>query len=209
VSLRWTTTQTWLGTIRTTSPTVGFQLVRERSSTPCSSLIRSTVTSGRSRRAPKPGSPIGSRPSAFVPASTTACPGTYVYNDRTTALLEACEWEECALTVLATVVSTSVPGQAVVDAGAKALGREPLRAEGDGFGVLLDHPEVRVTRMSEEHGILDLGESSWRPSVGEVVRVVPNHVCVAVHLQAVMYGIRGGRLEHEWPIAARGRAPMA
>jgi D-serine deaminase-like pyridoxal phosphate-dependent protein len=53
--------------------------------------------------------------------------------------------------------------------------------------------------------MLDLGDSGWRPSVGDVVRVVPNHVCVAVHLQDVMYGVRSERLERSWPITARGR----
>ena len=41
--------------------------------------------------------------------------------------------------------------------------------------------------------------------VGDVVQVVPNHVCVAVHLHDLVYGVRGGDLEREWPIEARGR----
>jgi D-serine deaminase-like pyridoxal phosphate-dependent protein len=135
-------------------------------------------------------------------------PGTYVYNDRTTAQIGACEWSDCALTVLATVVSTAVPGQAVIDAGSKALGREPGQKDGDGYGALLDRPEVTVQRLSEEHGILDLGDSGWRPAVGELVRVVPNHVCIAVHLHEVIYGIRGDRIETSWPVLARGRRPI-
>ena len=144
-----------------------------------------------------------------VPGVTEIRPGTYVFNDRQTVETGACTWDDCALTILATVVSTAIPGQAVIDAGTKALGREPMSDAAQGFGQLLDRPDVVVTRMSEEHGILDLGESSWRPSVGDLVQVVPNHVCVAVHLQDVMYGVRAGRLEHSWPIAARGRAHPA
>ncbi len=133
-------------------------------------------------------------------------PGTYVYNDRTTAEIGACQWADCAFTVLATVVSTSVPGQAVIDAGAKALGREPIRgAAGEGFGALLDRPEVVVSRMSEEHGILDLSNTDWRPSVGDLVRVVPNHVCIVTHLNDVIFGVRGGEVETSWPVDARGR----
>jgi D-serine deaminase-like pyridoxal phosphate-dependent protein len=133
-------------------------------------------------------------------------PGTYVYNDRTTAVIGACAWEDCAATVLATVVSTAVPGQAVIDAGTKALGREPVRgAEGEGLGVLLEHPEVVVARTSEEHGVLDLSQSSWRPEVGERVRVIPNHVCIVVHLNDVVYGIRDGAIDTTWRIEARGR----
>ncbi|HVT40850.1 MAG TPA: alanine racemase [Gemmatimonadaceae bacterium] len=133
-------------------------------------------------------------------------PGTYVYNDRGTADMGACAWEDCAFSVLATVVSTSVAGQAVVDAGAKALGREPMRGtEGEGFGALLDRPEVLVARMSEEHGILDLSKTAWRPQVGELVRIVPNHVCIVVHLNDLMYGVRGDQVERSWPVDARGR----
>jgi D-serine deaminase-like pyridoxal phosphate-dependent protein len=141
---------------------------------------------------------------------TEVRPGTYVYNDRTTAAIGACGWDDCALTVLATVISTAVPGQAVIDTGTKALGREPVRgAPGEGFGMLLEHPEVLVERMSEEHGVLDLSQTSWRPRVGEHVRVIPNHVCIVVHLNDIVYGIRGGVLETSWPVAARGRGERA
>jgi D-serine deaminase-like pyridoxal phosphate-dependent protein len=134
-------------------------------------------------------------------------PGTYVYNDRTTAEIGACAWDDCALTVLATVVSTAVPNQAVVDAGSKALGREPMRGTdaADGFGCVLGHPDVTVKSMSEEHGILDLSKSSWRPQVGERVRIIPNHVCIVVHLNDVIAGVRGDVVETSWPVAARGR----
>jgi D-serine deaminase-like pyridoxal phosphate-dependent protein len=141
-----------------------------------------------------------------VPSVTEVRPGTYVFNDRATVATGACTPDDCALTVLATVISTSVAGQAVIDAGSKALGREPMNGTTAlGFGQLLDRPDVVVTRMSEEHGVLDLGASGWRPSVGDVVQVVPNHVCVAVHLHDLVYGVRGGHLERSWPIEARGR----
>jgi len=136
-------------------------------------------------------------------------PGTYVFNDRTTAAIGACSWDDCALTVLATVVSTAVPGQAVIDAGTKSLGREPLRgAEGTGFGALLDRPEVTVKQMSEEHGILDLSQTDWMPTVGSLVRVVPNHVCISVHLADTMHGMRSELVERSWTIAARSREPQ-
>jgi D-serine deaminase-like pyridoxal phosphate-dependent protein len=137
-------------------------------------------------------------------------PGTYVYNDRTTAEIGACKWDDCAFTVLATVVSTAVDGQAVIDAGSKALGREPMRgAAGEGFGNLLEHQEVIVKGMSEEHGLLDLSRTSWKPHVGEMVRVIPNHVCIVVHLNDTMHGVRGDRVERSWAVDARGRAPLA
>jgi len=97
----------------------------------------------------------------------------------------------------------------VTDAGAKALGREPAAKPEDGFGALMDRPEVTVQRLSEEHGILDLRHSDWRPAVGEQGRVVPNHVCIVVHLHEVIRGFRGGKLETSWPVDARGRRPLA
>lgn len=151
----------------------------------------------------------GSTPAAFVshtiPGLTSIRPGTYIFNDRTTAALGACRTEDCALTVLARVVSTAVPGQAVVDAGSKALGREPLRAGNhDGFGEVLGRPEVTVAAMSEEHGILDLGRSDWRPAVGDLVRIIPNHVCYVVNLHDTLFAGRGDQVEDTWTVAARG-----
>jgi D-serine deaminase-like pyridoxal phosphate-dependent protein len=143
-----------------------------------------------------------------VEGITEIRPGTYTFNDRVTAQIGACDWDDLALTILATVVSTAVPGQAVIDAGSKALGREPSEGEGEGYGALLDRPEVVVRRLSEEHGVLDLRDTDWRPAVGERVRVVPNHVCIAVHLHEVVYGVRNERVEISWPVMARGRRPL-
>jgi D-serine deaminase-like pyridoxal phosphate-dependent protein len=153
----------------------------------------------------------GSTPTAFrsheVPGQTEVRPGTYVFNDRTTAAIGACDWDHCAYTILATVVSTAVPGQAVVDAGSKALSSDELRTPGyTGYGQLLDRPEVAVVRMSEEHGVLDLGSTDWRPRVGDRVRIVPNHVCVSVNLQPVIHGLRGDTVERSWNLDARGWA---
>jgi D-serine deaminase-like pyridoxal phosphate-dependent protein len=154
----------------------------------------------------------GSTPTVWrtheIEGITEIRPGTYVFNDRATVQFGACEMADCALTILATVVSTAVPGQAVIDAGSKALGREPPEGDGEGFGVLLDRPEVVLRRLSEEHGVLDLKDTDWRPAVGERVRVVPNHVCVAVHLHEVVYGVREDRVEINWPVTARGRRPL-
>ncbi|HUH12557.1 MAG TPA: alanine racemase [Longimicrobiales bacterium] len=153
----------------------------------------------------------GSTPALFashrVPAQTEIRPGTYIFNDRTTAQVGACGWDEIAYTILATVVSTAVPGQAVIDAGSKALSREEIRGgDAPGLGALLDRPEVVVRTSSEEHGVLDLSGTDWRPRVGERVRVVPNHVCVSVNLQERIWGVRDGRVERVWEVEARGRA---
>ena len=152
----------------------------------------------------------GSTPTAWhthrIRGLTEFRPGTYVYQDRSQVALGVCNRDDCAFTVLATVVSTAVPGQAVIDAGSKALGREPRDLAGDaGYGELLDRPEVSVKGMSEEHGILDLSQSSWAPKVGDQVRVIPNHVCVVTHLNDFIVGIRGGAVVERYAVEARGR----
>jgi D-serine deaminase-like pyridoxal phosphate-dependent protein len=136
---------------------------------------------------------------------TEVRPGTNIFNDRTTAEIGACAWDECAYSVLATVVSTAVPGQVVVDAGSKALSREEIRADAGGFGALLDRPDVVVKGVSEEHGLLDLSRTDWRPRIGQRVRIVPNHVCVSVNLQERLYAVRGDEVADVWDVAARGR----
>jgi D-serine deaminase-like pyridoxal phosphate-dependent protein len=140
-----------------------------------------------------------------VAGTTELRPGTSIFNDRTTAEIGACGWEACAYSVLATVVSTAVPGQAVVDAGSKALAKEEIRADVAGYGALLDRPGVVVKSVSEEHGILDLSGTAWRPRVGDRVRIVPNHVCVSVNLQERLWGVRGEAVVERWPVEARGR----
>lgn len=156
----------------------------------------------------------GSTPTLFqshlMTGVTEVRPGTWIFNDRTTALLEACDWNECAYSVLATVVSTSVSGQVVVDAGSKALAKEEVRATfrdpavAAGFGCVLDRPELRVKALSEEHGVIELADSTWRPRVGELVRIVPNHVCVSVNLQDRLWQVQGESVLGYWPVEARG-----
>jgi len=156
----------------------------------------------------------GSTPTLFatheIRGVTEMRPGTYIFNDRTTVDIGACAPDDCALTIVATVVSTAVPGQAVIDAGAKALGREPIPGtRAPGFACLLDRPDVVVKSMSEEHGILDLSTTAWRPRVGDRVRVVPNHVCIVVHLADIVYGLRGEEVVSSWAVEARGRGYRA
>ncbi|TFH64615.1 MAG: D-TA family PLP-dependent enzyme [Gemmatimonadales bacterium] len=144
-----------------------------------------------------------------VAGVTEVRPGTGIFNDRTTALLEACAWTDCAYSVLATVVSTSVPGQVVVDAGSKALAKEEIRAVfsdpeiSAGYGCLLDQPGLRVTALSEEHGVIELGDGSWQPRPGDLVRVVPNHVCVSVNLQDRLWQVSGDEVLGWWEVEAR------
>ncbi|MDT8341149.1 MAG: alanine racemase [Longimicrobiales bacterium] len=141
-----------------------------------------------------------------VPGLTEIRPGTCIYNDRDALGQGAARPEDLAYTVLATVVSTAVPGRAAVDAGSKALAKE--ERGGAGYGVLLDRPEVTVVALSEEHGMLDLSRTDWRPAVGERVRIVPNHVCTSVNLQDAVLAVHPDAPPELWPLEGRGRGPF-
>ncbi|HSG06975.1 MAG TPA: alanine racemase [Longimicrobiales bacterium] len=139
-----------------------------------------------------------------VPGMTEIRSGSCIFFDREARDVGVARPEDLAYTVLATVVSTAVPGRAVVDAGSKALAKEGRG--GDGFGFLLDHPEVPVASLSEEHGVLDISSTTWVPTIGTRVRIVPNHVCVSVNLQDALLAEEDGR--HAYlPLEGRGRAP--
>jgi len=131
--------------------------------------------------------------------------GSCIFNDREGVDIGVARVADVAYTVLTTIVSTAVPGQAVVDAGSKALAKES-RGRGGGFGVLLDRPDVIVTSVSEEHGVLDLGGGEWRPRIGERVRIIPNHVCVSVNLQDHLLA-RSGDGHRLLALEGRGRGP--
>jgi D-serine deaminase-like pyridoxal phosphate-dependent protein len=132
-------------------------------------------------------------------------PGTYIFNDKNTVCANAATWQDCAATVLTTIVSTSVAGRAIIDAGSKTLSSDSLlTGERFGFGQIIGYPEVTIADLSEEHGHLDIRSSSKVPSLGERVLVIPNHVCVVMNLQDVVYGIEGERVVAEWRVAGRG-----
>ncbi len=142
--------------------------------------------------------------SHLLPGLTEVRPGTCIYNDRDIVGMGAARPSELAFSVLATVISVAVPGQAVVDAGSKAISKEALASGVPGYGVLLDRPDVVVKALNEEHGMLDLSGTDWRPSVGDRVRIVPNHVCACVNLQDQLWGFEreDGTVR---PIALEGR----
>jgi D-serine deaminase-like pyridoxal phosphate-dependent protein len=136
-----------------------------------------------------------------IAGMTEMRPGTYIFNDRNTIISGACTLADCAATILTTVVSTSVPGQFVVDGGSKTFSSD--RAAADGFGVFLDTPDAFFEKMNEEHGYVK--HAGHRRKVGERVRVLPNHVCVAVNLHETIYGVRGENVETSWKVDGRGK----
>jgi D-serine deaminase-like pyridoxal phosphate-dependent protein len=130
-------------------------------------------------------------------------PGTYIYNDRMQVGAGVATWDDCALHIYSTVVSRAAPERGILDAGSKTLTTDTGGL--DGHGLILEHPEAKIARFAEEHGFLDLSRSNTRPNVGDVVRIVPNHVCVVVNMMDEVVMVRGDEILGVLPVAARGK----
>lgn len=144
-------------------------------------------------------------------------PGNYVYFDRTMVGLGAATRDDCALTVLATVVSVPAADRVVLDCGSKTLAADGAR----GFAAMTGHgdiyrglapatgeqpdPCLHVERLSEEHATVRVapGAAPLRP--GDRVRVLPNHACVVSNLVDAAWLVHGHDVISALPIAARGK----
>lgn len=152
----------------------------------------------------------GSTPSARlsdrVRGITEIRPGTYVYNDLNTYYQGACAIEDCAARVVATVVSTAVPNRAIIDGGSKTFSSDLLGSgPRTGYGLVVEAPRARLMKLNEEHGYIDTTESDHSFHVGEVVTVIPNHICTCVNMQDEIFLLRNGEYVESWQVAARGK----
>jgi D-serine deaminase-like pyridoxal phosphate-dependent protein len=147
----------------------------------------------------------GSTPTAALTGAgpmTEMRPGVYVFGDAQQIELGTGDWSHIALTVTSTVVSRH--GQRVlVDAGSKVLGadRQPWATGG---GRLLDHPDARIVALSEHHATITMPDGVPLPSLGDTLRIVPNHACATVNLADELIVVSGDDQIDRWPVDARG-----
>jgi len=138
-----------------------------------------------------------------TPAATEHRSGTSIFNDRMQIAAGVARQEDCALTVYATVVSRAGAERGILDAGSKVFTSD-TGWKLDGYGSILEHPEARVSQFAEEHGFLDLSRCNDRPKVGDIVRVIPNHVCVTVNVVGELVLVRAGAIDEVVKVEARG-----
>lgn len=147
----------------------------------------------------------GNSPDMWAPAAapvTERRPGTYIYYDRFQVKERAASLDDCALTVLVTVVSRPTATRVVIDAGSKSLTSDLLGMEG--FGLVMG-TDLTVQGLSEEHGVIELPVASDWPRIGERLRIIPNHACVISNLFDSVTLISGDEVREVVPVAARGR----
>lgn len=149
---------------------------------------------------------VGSTPTSHAMESgdgiTEIRPGNYVFYDATQVALGIVPPARCALSVLATVTSRPASDRLILDSGSKALAAERLTSFTPGFGLIEDHPELRVERLYEEQAIVRTDEPCDIP-VGARLRVVPNHACAAANLHSEMLVVQEGAVVDVWPVASR------
>lgn len=175
-----------------------------------SELVASLVKDCKGAGIPAPIVSGGSTPSLYeshhVEGLTEIRPGTYIFNDRNTAEAGACDWSDCAATILTTVVSKR-PGHMIVDGGSKTFSSDRTAGAGDPtFGLVRETPGASFYKMNEEHGYIDLRRAERDDFVvGDRVRILPNHICVAMNLHEKAYGVRGEDVVEVWKVAGRAK----
>ena len=139
-------------------------------------------------------------------------PGNYMYFDRTQVALGAATLNDCALTVLARVVSKPAADRIIFDSGSKTLTNDGARGftPAPGFGVVLQEDgtadtNLLIERLSEEHATVKVVGGSTSLEPGDLVRIVPNHSCVVSNLVDHVWLLDGKTVE-PMPIAARGKS---
>ena len=128
--------------------------------------------------------------------------GTYIYNDKSLLERGTCDLENCALTVLATVVSTPTSERDVVDADSKVLTSDLSGLVG--YGHVVDFPRITISTLSEEHGCLkSVGPTGL--SIGQKIRIIPNHACVVSNMADEVIFVRNEQVLTHQQVIARGK----
>lgn len=129
--------------------------------------------------------------------------GTCIFNDLMMVEAGVATLDDCAFTVYTSVVSRAGETRGILDAGSKTLTADTGGL--NGYGYIIEHPTARINKFAEEHGFLDLSKCNHKPAVGDIVRVIPNHVCVAVNMVDQLVAVRGDDIVEVIPVAARGK----
>lgn len=152
---------------------------------------------------------VGSTPTyktaGSIPGITEIRPGNAVFFDAIQAGLGVTTFNNCALSVLATVSSVK-HNRLILDTGSKALSLDQ-GAHGNstvrGFGHILQHPDHVIERLSEEHGIVTFPEVTAL-KLTDRVEIIPNHACTVANLFDTFIVHRNNKIIDQWTVDARG-----
>ena len=150
-----------------------------------------------------------------LPEVTEIHSGSSVVGDMRYVTGRATTEERCALTVLVSVMSTSHPGHAVVDAGMKTFGADAMveRLDTPGFlwdgkpryGSVRGRPDLYLGELSNEVSCIYYRDTDKKVTVGERLEIIPNNAMIVINGHDSLHGVRGGKMERMIPVTARGR----
>ncbi len=137
----------------------------------------------------------GSTPTGVAVAQTGKVtevrPGTYIFGDYMLCKEGFCTQDDIAVEMYATVVSVPCNEYAVIDGGTKTFPMDIMLNSPpffyDGYAVVADYDNLHLTRMNEEHGILTCDDGNMPLCVGDVIKLIPVHVCTAINMQNNVY----------------------
>jgi D-serine deaminase-like pyridoxal phosphate-dependent protein len=136
------------------------------------------------------------------PWQHSVSPGTIVLSDRRSDEAAADIGLRQAAFVATRVISVG-PGRATLDAGSKAIAPDVAAPN----CAVLDHPELDPQQPSEEHLPCRVRGDAPGPALGQLLWLIPEHVCTSVNLHREAVWIRDGQFAGIGPVAASGHRP--
>jgi D-serine deaminase-like pyridoxal phosphate-dependent protein len=159
---------------------------------------------------PCPERNAGSTPTApfaaSVPGVTEIRCGNYVFHDVGRMALGVATIEDCALSVICTVVARPAPDRVIIDGGSKTFTSDLAKGGSKTFGYIKNEPDLIFEKLNEEHGIIRVPAGYREIKIGEKLEIIPNHACVIPNLTEYLYVSRGDNIIAKWPVLCRGKS---
>lgn len=150
------------------------------------------------------GSTVSSNNPEQLTGITESRAGNFIFYDMNAVHLGLVSPEQCALRVVAKVVSMPLPGKLTIDAGSKAMTTDgPLK--GDEYGHVISHPALKVVDLNEEHGFVEYDPEKIDINIGDIIEIIPNHSCVVSNLYNKVFLFKDDEYLRSMDVDAQGR----
>lgn len=150
------------------------------------------------------GSTVSSKYPEMLEGITESRAGNFIFHDMNAVHLEIATVDECALRLVAKVISIPMKGKATIDAGSKSMTTDQA-ISGDLYGYVVSNPELKIVKLNEEHGFVEYDPSKVEVNVGDIVEIIPNHACVVPNLFNEIFLFRENEFVKSLEVDARGR----
>nr|WP_309100007.1 alanine racemase [Fredinandcohnia onubensis] len=150
------------------------------------------------------GSTVSSQFPNQLSGITESRAGNFIFYDMNAVHLGIANIDQCALRIVAKVISIPMKGKATIDAGSKAMTTDqPIK--GNQYGLVVNNPELKIVKLNEEHGFVEYDPEKVDVKIGDIVEIIPNHACVVPNLYKQVFLFEDNRLVRSINVDARGR----